>query len=62
MEAHPETQALRRRLDEVYAGLRNRARVDWLRNRPGEDPSDACVSVRVECDNSRRLAAPVKVH
>ena len=50
IEDHPETQALMRNLDKVYERLRTRARAEWLRSHAGEDPSDACVSVRIRCD------------
>lgn len=58
---HPETQALMRKLDKIYERLRNRARADWLRSRPGKDPSDACVSVRVECDSTHGFTVPAEV-
>jgi hypothetical protein len=48
---HPETQALLRNLDRVYERLRKRAEAEWLRGYAAEDPSDACVSVRIKCDN-----------
>ena len=51
VENHPETQALMRNLDKVCERLRKRARAEWLRSHPGEDPSDACVSVRIDCGN-----------
>lgn len=40
-----------RNLDKVYERLRKRARAEWLRSHAGQDPSDACVSVRIDCDN-----------
>ena len=56
IEDHPETQALMRNLDKVYERLRRRARAEWLRNHAGEDPSDACVSVRIRCDSGEDLS------
>jgi len=38
---------LRQALDLAYAQLRERARNDWERHFAGNDPSDACVSVRI---------------
>jgi hypothetical protein len=51
IEEHPETQALLRNLDKVYAQLRKRARAEWQRSHSDTDPSDTCVSVRITCDN-----------
>lgn len=45
---HPETEATERNLDRIYNGLRQRARREWLRGQAGADPSDACVSVRIQ--------------
>lgn len=61
IQDHSETQALIRRLDQMYERMRNRARAEWLRSRPGKDPSDACVSVRVECHSAQSLAVPAEV-
>jgi hypothetical protein len=49
---------LRQALDLGYARLRERARNDWERNFVGEDPSDACVSVRVTAGDSPRRSLP----
>lgn len=61
VENHPETQALMRKLDELYERLRRRARADWLRRHVGEDPSAAFFSVRIACDNGDSIIASGKV-
>lgn len=42
-----EVQGLRRALDRSYAQMRERALAEWQRRRPANDPSDACVTVRI---------------
>ena len=61
MANHPETKALMRSLDKVYERLRKRARAEWLRSHAGEDPSDASVSVRIDCDNGDSFTLSDKV-
>lgn len=61
VENHPETQALMRKLDELYERLRKRAHADWLRRDASEDPSAASVSVRIACDNGDSTTALGKV-
>jgi len=45
--AASEVQGLQRALDKSYAQLRERAHVEWQRRCAGQDPSDACVCVRI---------------
>ncbi len=61
IEDHPETQALMRNLDRVYERLRKRARAEWLRSHAGHDPSDASVSVRIDCDNGDSFTLSDKI-
>ncbi len=42
-----EVQGLQRALDKRYAEFREKALAEWQRRRPGGDPSDACVRVRI---------------
>jgi hypothetical protein len=60
-EKNPETEGLMRALDKVYDRLRKRARAEWLRNHPGEDPSDACVSVRIDPESGKSLRLSDKI-
>ncbi|MEO6872533.1 MAG: hypothetical protein ABI233_09985 [Chthoniobacterales bacterium] len=57
---HPEAQALLRNLDRLYERLRKRAQAEWLRSHASEDPSDACVSVRIKCDNGEEFTVSGK--
>jgi len=50
--------ALRHALDSNYARLLETAQQQWERNFAGKDPSDACVSVRVNSGESPRLSLP----
>lgn len=59
-EDHPETEAVMRNLDKVYERLRKRARAEWLRSRAGDDPSDACVSVRITSSDGTEIAVTNK--
>lgn len=42
-----EVQGLQRALDKSYAQLRERAQAEWQRRCASQDPSDACVCVRI---------------
>ena len=48
----------RQTLDVTYARLLETAKQEWERHCSGNDPSDACVSVRVTSDDSRSLPVP----
>jgi hypothetical protein len=50
--------ALRQALDSNYSRLLETAQQQWERNFAGEDPSDACVSVRVTTGDSHRSSLP----
>ena len=45
--AASEVQGLQWALDKSYAQLRERAQAEWQRRCAGDDPSDACVCVRI---------------
>ena len=46
--ATSEVQGFQWALDKSYAQLRERAQAEWQRRCAGDDPSDACVCVRIE--------------
>lgn len=46
-EQPDEIAGLERALDKSYARMRERARAAWERHHAGNDPADACVTVRV---------------
>ena len=60
IEEHPETKALLRNLDRLYERLRKRAEAEWLRSHAEEDPSDACVSVRITCGTGEKFTVSGK--
>jgi hypothetical protein len=47
VEPVDEVAGLDRALDKTYIRMRERARAAWEHHHAGEDPSDACVSVRI---------------
>jgi hypothetical protein len=49
---------LRQALNANYAQLLKTARHDWERHFAGNDPSDACVSVRVTSGDSPKSSLP----
>lgn len=49
---------LRQALDRNYDRLRATARQQWEHNFSGNDPSDACVSVRVTTGDSPQRSLP----
>jgi hypothetical protein len=49
---------LRQALDMKYARLLETAKQEWTRNFAGNDPSDACVSVRITSGDSQRSSLP----
>jgi len=51
-----EFQKLRDILDKSYTQMREQARLEYRRRCTEPDPSDACVQVRIHCDQQRRLA------
>ena len=50
--------SLMQSLDMTYARMVETARQRWEHNFAGNDPSDACVSVRVGSGDSQRLSLP----
>jgi hypothetical protein len=50
--------SLRQSLDMTYARMLETAREKWELNFAGQDPSDACVSVRIGSGGSQRLPLP----
>jgi len=52
-----EIQKLREILDKSYAQMREQAKLEWRRRCTEIDPSDACVHVRVRCDQQGRLGS-----
>lgn len=48
----------RQALDMNYARMLETAKQEWERHFAGNDPSDACVSVRVTSGDSQRLSLP----
>lgn len=46
--ASEDAQKLRHALDLSYARIRERARLEWERHHRGLDPTDACVSIKVQ--------------
>jgi hypothetical protein len=49
---------LRQALDMNYARLLETAKQKWERNFAGNDPSDACVSVRIRSGDSQERSLP----
>ena len=56
-DASDEARKLREVLDQSYAQLRERARMEWQSRCAGTDPSDACVHVRIGRCQQQRLEA-----
>jgi hypothetical protein len=50
--------SLKHALDVNYARLRATAQQQWEHNFAGNDPSDACVSVRITSSDSERTTLP----
>ena len=49
---HQLTSGLRNTIDQKFRCLFDEAKADWERNFAGNDPSDACVSVRISAGES----------
>jgi hypothetical protein len=43
-----DAQKLRHAIDMSYARIRENARIEWERQHRGIDPTDACVSIKIQ--------------